>query len=214
VGGRDYVTDRLSLEKSFAMDRMEVAESEKKRVLDLWEAGLASDTERDQVLLALREMESERDRIQGRIDVRRQFLDGRLEGLDPERAVEILETEKRIQAAEGALVEARTHRERVAESLVPPSKVPTNVQGGSYAQGRDLMDRLDERIEAGLVERSEIEELIQARIEEAHLNLEVAFLKRKLEALKGTVRMGLRGWVFGPSSSRDLPPIDSGPASP
>ena len=152
VGGRDFVTERLTLQESVAEAGFELTRIQFSRLQDLREAGLVGEEESAHLTLALQEAESQLERIQVRLDLRRQFLEEGMESGAAELELEILETEVQINYSERAMDDVlRRYR------------------------------RMEDRVRTGVIHESELRQarvqIAEMEIELARLQRKLAILK-------------------------------------
>lgn len=141
VGGRDFVNERLLLEKS-ALE-LDLARRTRigRRLQELIDKGLAPRSDLDGFLAALADQEAGMEEIEKRLDLRRRFLAGEISALE-------LEIRDRTSAAEKDLRQARSRvdhfkkrldllRAREAEGVIAKTEIE-QVQFGLDAAQAEL----------------------------------------------------------------------------
>jgi multidrug resistance efflux pump len=105
VGGRDFVTERLDLQRGRARERLARADREWTRIQGLVRTGIVSAEEADPAELALEQARQALRLVETELDARRAFLGGEL---GPDEAVRRVERERLAsQLAVGRLVRER-----------------------------------------------------------------------------------------------------------
>ena len=110
VGGRDFVSERLELDKMEIELEIYLISRHLKRIKKLTEEGLIQDHELDQVMTVIANQEAHLDKIQQRLDLRSSFLEGEITA----REVEI---ESRLTAAENHLHHAQSKVDSLEQQL-------------------------------------------------------------------------------------------------
>ena len=110
VSGRDFVSERLELDKMEIELEIYLISRHLKRIKKLTEEGLIQDHELDQVMTVIANQEAHLDKIQQRLDLRSSFLEGEITA----REVEI---ESRLTAAENHLHHAQSKVDSLEQQL-------------------------------------------------------------------------------------------------
>ena len=110
VGGRDFVSERLELDKMEIELEIYLISRHLKRIKKLTEEGLIQDHELDQVMTVIANQEAHLGKIQQRLDLRSSFLEGEI----TTREVEI---ESRLTAAENHLHHAQSKVDSLEQQL-------------------------------------------------------------------------------------------------
>ena len=110
VGGRDFVSERLELDKMEIELEIYLISRHLKRIKKLTEEGLIQDHELDQVMTVIANQEAHLGKIQQRLDLRSSFLEGEITA----REVEI---ESRLTAAENHLHHAQSKVDSLEQQL-------------------------------------------------------------------------------------------------
>jgi hypothetical protein len=133
VGGRDFVSERLQLEKKQIVLHLELLETHTRRVKQLVEQNLAH---RDQMDLIQRDIDAQRvktDKIQKRLDLRKRFLDGESTAREVEIEDRMIGAERSLQLAQSKLDSLKQQLKRL-ETLETQGMIsPTETQQLRYA---------------------------------------------------------------------------------
>ena len=127
VHGRDFVSERLSLEASMLSEQRKLAQARLRRAEDLRDAGLIGADQAAQAEMQVRQMDGRLQQLTTRMDVRRQVLAGTLSGEEAQRQVELASVQTELAALasmrEAAQAHLRLAEQRVAAGVARESEV-------------------------------------------------------------------------------------------
>jgi hypothetical protein len=127
VRGQDLVTERLELERSVAMEELNVAQVQLGRMQELYESGVVGDGELMDGMMPVQQAESRVRELDRRMELRRQVLEDAISGEEAEREVELSQVREEMddleQSWERAAMQLRTMEERVSQGLAGESEL-------------------------------------------------------------------------------------------
>jgi hypothetical protein len=127
VRGQDLVTERWELERSVAMEELNMARAQLGRMQELYESGAVGNAELLDGMVPVQQAESRLQELEHRMELRRQVLEEAISAEEAERQVELsrvrAEMEVLEQAWERAAMQLSTMEERVDQGLVEDSQL-------------------------------------------------------------------------------------------
>jgi len=127
VNGRDFVSERLTLEASMLSEQRSLARERLRRAEDLRNAGMIREDQAVQAEMQLRTMDAQLQQLTTRMDLRRQVRAGALSGEEAQRQVELTNVETELAALasmrEAAQAHLRLTEQRVAAGVAPQSEL-------------------------------------------------------------------------------------------
>ena len=127
VNGRDFVSERLTLEASMLSEQRSLAREQLRRAEDLRDAGMIAADQASQEEMQVRRMDAQLQQLTTRMDLRRQVLAGALSGKEAQRQVELTNVETELAALasmrEAAQAHLRLTGQRVAAGVAPKSEL-------------------------------------------------------------------------------------------
>jgi hypothetical protein len=127
VRGQDLVTERLELERSVAMEELNVAQAQLDRIQERYESGVVGNTELMDGMIPVRQAESRVREMERWMELRGQVLEGLISGEAAEREAELSQVRGELdvleQAWEKAAQQLRAMEERVGQGLAGESEL-------------------------------------------------------------------------------------------
>jgi multidrug resistance efflux pump len=154
VGGRDFVSERLELDKMEVELEIYLLNRHLKRIEQLTKSGLIENRELDQVKTEIANQEAHLGKIQQRFDLRSRFLEGEITARD-------VELEGRLTAAKNNLHMAQSEVDSLQKQLIRLQALESRgtISHAEIRQLKYALDAAQAKLNLAILEKEVLEKL-------------------------------------------------------